>query len=117
MILSYTCAVIRYWLGMLLVLLIGIQGSTLDYAAPNGGTSAASLPCPPDAVMMLSHHGDCCSHHSLPASCLAHCAGMAALPPSSPPIPPSTARISLDPLLVVSFPSERPSPAFRPPIA
>jgi hypothetical protein len=116
--------VFRHSLVIFLVLITGLQSSTIGYAASVGPqdavASATPLPCPVHAAMLHLNRGDCCSHHSthsVPASCIAHCAGVAALPPSSLAISLIAARITLDPLVVVSFPSERPGPALRPPIA
>ena len=115
---------LRQWIVVAIVLIIGLQSSTIGFAGndgvPNRMASTTGMPCPAHAAMLHSTHGDCCSHHSThsaPASCLAHCAGACALLPSSLTLSLSAARITLEPLVVATFPSERPGPALRPPIA
>jgi hypothetical protein len=106
------------------MLIVGLQSSAIGFAANlnpcSGMTSAAGVPCPMHAAMFHSHHGDRSSHHgtrSVPASCIAHCAGMAALPPSMLILSLRAERVTLDSRVVVSLPGGRIGPAFRPPIA
>jgi hypothetical protein len=112
--------VLRRRLAIFLILIVGLQSSTIGYAAsigPHDGFAAtSSLPCPGHAGTPRSGRDNCCSPHAMPASCLAHCLSVVALP--SPPlvIASGAARIALDRPGIVSFPSEHPLPALRPPI-
>jgi len=110
----------RQWIVIALVLMMGLQGSTVGYAAavgPHQGMGGGlAIPCAVHAAMSHSSHDCCHSAHSVPAACLAHCAGAVALLPSTLTVFPSSARIALDTFVLVSRPSEHPAPVLRPPI-
>jgi hypothetical protein len=121
---GYTRSVYRRWLVLTLLLIMGLQIPVIGYAgtpgsneagARSGSSSPAAHTATPD-----SHDTGCCPYHSTHstlASCLAHCAAMAAIVSVPLTLSMGTVRITLGPVVASSLPSEHPRPGLRPPIA
>jgi hypothetical protein len=111
--------VLRQWLIIALVLIVGLQGTTLSFAADAPHT-LQTAPDARHAVMAHTGQGDCCPHHcphTLHDSCLTHCTGAVALLAVLPTFAFNTLGGSSDPLIVLSRPNEQSRPVLRPPIA
>jgi hypothetical protein len=120
---GYTRSVYRRWLTLTLLLIMGLQSPVIAYAGAlgsnEGGARTGSSSHPAHAAMPDSHNRGCCperSTHTTPASCLAHCAAMAAIVSAPVTMLIDAVRITLGLVVALSFPSEHPRPDLRPPI-
>jgi hypothetical protein len=120
---GYTRSVHRRWLALALLLIMGLQSPVIGCAANldsnEGGAGSGSSPHAAHGAMPDSHGtGHCPYHstHSTRASCLAHCAAMAAIVSAPLTLSMDTVRITLGPVVASSLPSEHPRPGLRPPI-